>query len=461
MSKSRARASRSNLGPGRAGRAAARLAAQSSPRGDGSSWYRITAKGPDCVEVMIYDEIGYWGITAKKFCEDLAAIEASSITLRINSPGGQVFDGFAIYSALQAHEAEVHVKIDGLAASIASIIAMAGDTVEIGPNAFVMIHDPSSYAFGNAADLRKEADLLDKLRDAIAKVYADKSGKPLDQIKAKMAEETWFTGDEALEFGLVDSIASDDDDDDDQEDRADLARTAAKVAIFSAKLPERLKRVAAAVAGAHPPSPFSTPKTETPMALKITIRDGKQFVNIDGKEHEVENGQPAPTPAPAAQPTNSAAPISQADLEAAKRQAVEDERKYAAEFDTAVTASGMDAAKAAQFRKDFYGRPIADVKWLATNAIGARATAVGEGGAAPEQPKDKKNEDPEKAITDAAVKRFDAEQGVRNMFGAKHAVKGTDQYKAACDRYVAGELKHYRDNLPANRSQLISGAATA
>jgi len=418
------------------------------------TWYSITNKTPDVAEILIYDEISAWGSDAKQFCKELSMITAKTITLKINSPGGSVFDGFAIYGALKEHKAKVNVRIHGLAASIASVIAMAGDTVTMAPNAFLMIHDPSSYAFGTAADLRKEAELLDKLRDSIAGVYAARSGKAVDEIKKKMAEETWLDGADAKAFGLCDTVSEDGEDEDGEE--TDLASSLAKFALNSTKMPDRLKRVAARLTDRTP-----TPQTETPMALKITIRDGKQFVNIDGKEHEVENGQPAPAPAPAAQPTNSATPISQADLEAAKRQAVEDERKYAGEFDTAVTASGMDAAKAAQFRKDFYGRPIADVKWLATNAIGARATAVGEGGTAPEQPEDKKNEDPEKAIVDAAVKRFDAEQGVRNMFGAKHAVKGTDQYKAACDRYVAGELKHYRDNLPANRSQLISGAATA
>lgn len=453
---SKSRINRRSITPGRAGRAAARLAAVSAPPADGSSWYRITNKADETCEVMIYDEIGYWGITAKHFDEDLAKVTAKTITLRINSPGGNVFDGFAIYSALRAHAATVNVHIDGVAASIASVIAMAGDTVTIAKRAFVMIHDPSSYAFGNASDLRKEAELLDKIRDQIAGTYADRCGGEVEDIKKKMAEETWFDSESAMEFGLVDAVAGDDDED--QEDSADLARTAAKVAMFSDKLPEPLKRVASAIASPPPPvapKPLSTPKTETPMALKISLKDGKQFVNINGTEHEVEGSQPAP------QPSNQATGPTAADVSKAATDAVAAERAYRRDFTTAVAASGMDAKTAGDFETKFYGRPIEDVKFLASNAIGARASAVGEGSS--EQPaggKDKgKDEDPEKSVTDAATKRFDTEPGVRQMFGAQHAAKGTDQYKAAQARYVEGELKQFRDNAPANRAKLISGAA--
>ena len=435
---SKSRKVRSSITPGRAGVAATRLAALSAPAANGSSWYRITNKSPDCAEVMVYDEIGMWGITAKKFCEDLSAITAKTITLRINSPGGQVFDGFAIYSALKSHSAEVNVKIDGVAASIASVIAMAGDTVEIGKNAFVMIHDPASYAFGNASDLRKEAELLDKLRDSIAGVYADRSGKPLDEIKKKMSEETWLDGAEAVDFGLADAIASNDDDEDDQDGETDLARVAAKVAISSAKLPERLKRVAAVLTQPPPPpAPITPSKTETPMATKITIRDGKQFVNINGTEHEVEGSQPAP------QPSNSATTITAADVSKAATDAVEKERAYRRDFTTAVAAAGMDAKVAADFEVKFYGRPIEDVKFLASNAIGVRAKAVGEGNS--DTPENKQDADPEKKISDEAGKRFDSDSSVRRSYGLRNDDVASDEYKNVRQRHINGELRWHRD----------------
>jgi ATP-dependent protease ClpP protease subunit len=128
-----------------------------------NSWYAVVAKSADEAEVMIYDEIGMFGVSAKQFVTDVKGIDAKRITVALNTPGGDVFDGIAIYNALRQHDATINVRIDGLAASCGSLIAMAGDTIEMAANAYLMIHNPWTFAVGDAADMRKQADVLDKL----------------------------------------------------------------------------------------------------------------------------------------------------------------------------------------------------------------------------------------------------------------------------------------------------------
>ena len=174
-------------------------------------WYRIDNKADTrTATIWIHDEIGWFGITGREFIEDLMAIDADTIDLHLNSPGGEVFDGIAIYSTLRQHSAKVNVIIDSLAASIASVIAMAGDTVTVTPNGMMMIHDGLGLAIGNAADHRDMADLLDKISDNIASVYAERAtgDKTADEWRALMLAETWFNADEALEAGLVDAIST-------------------------------------------------------------------------------------------------------------------------------------------------------------------------------------------------------------------------------------------------------------
>lgn len=171
-----------------------------------TDWFRIQNKAGADPEIFIYDEIGYFGDTAKGFVDQLNAIDSPKLTLHVNSPGGDIFDGLAIYQALKAHKAEVTVVVDGLAASIASVIAQAGDKVVMAPKASMMIHDGWSMAVGNAAEMRKLADLLDKQSDVIASVYADRSGQTADFWRNQMADETWYTADEAVAAGLADEV---------------------------------------------------------------------------------------------------------------------------------------------------------------------------------------------------------------------------------------------------------------
>lgn len=171
-------------------------------------WYRISNATGDRAEVSLYGAIDSWdGITAASFTKELKAVTASAIDLRINSPGGLVFDSIAIYAALKRHPATVDVHIDGLAASAASFIAMAGDSVEIEKPAKMMIHDAQGLTIGNADDMRTMADLLDELSGTIADIYAERSGRPASQWRQAMRSTTWYSATDAVRAGLADKVA--------------------------------------------------------------------------------------------------------------------------------------------------------------------------------------------------------------------------------------------------------------
>lgn len=183
----------------------ARQAAEQRPR----PWYRVNlAEDADVAVIDIYDEIGYWGTTAADFIDELRAITANQIELHINSPGGDVYDGIAIYSALVDHPATVDVRVDALAASAASFIAQAGDRVTMGRNAEMMIHDAWGLCVGNAADMREMAELLDKASDNIASIYAARAGNGGTKTwRARMEGETWYSAQETVDVGLADKVA--------------------------------------------------------------------------------------------------------------------------------------------------------------------------------------------------------------------------------------------------------------
>ena len=175
------------------------------------TWFKIENKG-SVAEIWIYEQIGedFWdgsGITAKGFQKELAEIKASQIDLHINSPGGLVFDGITIYNLLKNHPANVTTYIDGLAASIASVIALAGDKVVMAENALFMIHKASGMVMGTSDDMRDFAEKLDKVNGSIATTYQTKTKKEEAEINDLMAAETWMTATEALDFGFVDEIA--------------------------------------------------------------------------------------------------------------------------------------------------------------------------------------------------------------------------------------------------------------
>jgi ATP-dependent Clp endopeptidase proteolytic subunit ClpP len=158
------------------------------------------------IELSIYDEIGAFGIGAKEFIAELREYKGQHVHVRINSPGGEIIDGSAIANALNRHEGGVTVHIDGLAASMASYIAMSGKPTYMSENALLMIHNPWTLAAGEAEDLRKQADLLDTMKSTLVRGYQRKSGMPAEEISRLMDEETWLTALEATALGFVDAI---------------------------------------------------------------------------------------------------------------------------------------------------------------------------------------------------------------------------------------------------------------
>jgi ATP-dependent protease ClpP protease subunit len=174
--------------------------------------YSPRAAATEPATIQIFDQIGEdWfsnsGVTAKSFADTLQAVGPGPLNVEINSPGGNVWDGLAIYNMLCGRQASVTTKVVGVAASIASIIALAGDEVEIADAALMMIHDPSGLAAGTSDDMRKMADALDQHAAILSGVYEKKTGKTATAIRSAMKAETWFTSAEAIDFGLADSIS--------------------------------------------------------------------------------------------------------------------------------------------------------------------------------------------------------------------------------------------------------------
>ena len=233
-------------------------------------------------EILLYDEVGYWGVTAKDMKAELDTITAETIHLRVNSPGGDVFDGLAMHNMLRDHPARVVTHIDGLAASIASIVALAGDEVQIAENAFFMIHEPWTITIGDAKAHYKSGAVLDKLGGSLRDTYRNKSGATMEQIIAWMEEETWFNATEALDAGFVDSAGEP------QDDALDDIAARFDLSIF-AHTPERL--LAAGLTAADP----------TTRDLEAALRDAglsrvaaKLYVSA-GRAAELQRDAGAPT----------------------------------------------------------------------------------------------------------------------------------------------------------------------
>ncbi len=172
----------------------------------GGRWYDIRNASGDVAEVRIYDEIGFFGITADDFVKELAAITAPQIHVAINSPGGDVFDGIAIYNALRNHPATVTTRVDSLAASAASLIVQAGEHRTMFDSSQMMIHEAWGVAIGNASEMREFADILEMQDEIIADIYASASGKEASIFRDLMAKETWLRAEEAVAQGLADEV---------------------------------------------------------------------------------------------------------------------------------------------------------------------------------------------------------------------------------------------------------------
>jgi len=182
--------------------------------GKDKKFWEVKAAANDVGELYIYGDIvsHKWDdtdVTVKDFAEDLKALgDLKTLNIYLNSLGGSVFQGQAIYSILKRHSAHKNVYIDGIAASIASVIAMAGDTILMPKNAMVMIHNPWTFVMGNSADLRKEADALDKIRESMIVAYMDKiQDKTSEEQLAELLDaETWLSAQDCFDRGFCDEI---------------------------------------------------------------------------------------------------------------------------------------------------------------------------------------------------------------------------------------------------------------
>ncbi|MBD8019382.1 head maturation protease, ClpP-related [Brevibacterium gallinarum] len=184
---------------------------------DVPDWYALsaqTSKGKKRADVYLYEAIGGWfGVDARSFVDQLRNLDVDTINLYVNSPGGDVFDGIAIYNALRRHKAKVHAVVDGIAASAASFIVQAADTVVMNRGATMMIHDAWGFCLGNASDMADTASMLNKASDSIADIYAARTGVDAAQWRDAMREENWYTADEAVTAKLADRVDEDHDED--------------------------------------------------------------------------------------------------------------------------------------------------------------------------------------------------------------------------------------------------------
>ena len=175
-----------------------------------ANWFAVKNETDEQADVFIYDVIGEsWdgeSISAKNFISTLNGMKKKRLNVRVNSPGGSVFDGVAIYNALCQHEGGVVTTVEGLAASIASIIALAGKTVRMATNASFMIHNPWTLAYGDATAMRKTADMLDVVKETLLNTYEARSKKKREAIADAMDEETWMTASVAKQWGFVDEV---------------------------------------------------------------------------------------------------------------------------------------------------------------------------------------------------------------------------------------------------------------
>lgn len=173
---------------------------------DKPDWFKVQAISDDETEIMIYDVIGWPFISADDFVRALAGITAKTVTVRINSPGGDVFDGMAIFNALKTYNGKVVTRIEGIAASMASVIALAGKEVQAYANTMYMIHEPYAFTAGNQYSLRELADILEKMSGQMIDIYSSNASPGKREIAQMMKDEAWLTAKEAKEKGFIDTV---------------------------------------------------------------------------------------------------------------------------------------------------------------------------------------------------------------------------------------------------------------
>ena len=170
-------------------------------------WYNIQNKAGETADIYIFDEIGTYGVTAQDFISEIKGLKDMPINIRINSLGGDVFDGMAMYNVIKRREAKTTVYIEGIAASIATIIALGADEVIMAENSLFMIHNAWGGTSGEAKDMRKTAETLDKITSELTDIYVKKTGLSYDALAEMMDEESWLNAQEAFDLGFIDTIS--------------------------------------------------------------------------------------------------------------------------------------------------------------------------------------------------------------------------------------------------------------
>lgn len=197
---------------------AQQLSKPGSSTAENKSWYRIENTLADTTEVYLYENIGAYGISANAFVMALNEIRTPKVHIRMNTQGGEVFDGVAIYNAIRRHPADFTTFIDSLAASAGSFIALAADRVVMAKTARMMIHNAQGAAYGDQHVMEEMRNILADLSENIAGIYAERAGGTVSEWLALMSKDTWFTAEDALTAGLVDEIEGEEQDEDDDED---------------------------------------------------------------------------------------------------------------------------------------------------------------------------------------------------------------------------------------------------
>lgn len=282
--------------------------------GGQESWFRIENKDTGAASIYIYDEIGFWGVTAQDFAAELDNVDASTMDVHINSPGGEVYDGIAIYNAIKQHKAIVTTRVDGCALSAASFIFQAGDTRIVARNAEIMIHDAMGAVFGNAAEMADMVRNLERISNNIADIYATRSGADTCEVwRERMRAETWYTAREAVAAGLADQMTDDD---------AVDGPTVAWGGLFRYRNRQAAPPPRAAGRGLPIPTPDPSPEPDPLPATPLFSVDPDLFRAAMqlGIDDFTATAPPLQTPAPAV-PATPAVPAFPADI---MRQAIKE-----------------------------------------------------------------------------------------------------------------------------------------
>ena len=230
------------------------------------TWYNFKQTDTDPAVLSIFDDIGAFGVSAKSFLNDLASAQGDSVRVEINSPGGDVFAGLAIYNGLRNSGKKVNVRVLGLAASAASLVAMAGDTIEMPENSFMMVHNPWGFAMGGADDMRDTADMLDKLGVSLASTYAKRTGKSAEEIAALLDAETWMSAAEAVDAGFATAV---------------ISEVPVKAAFDLDRLPANVRAAyASAKASAPAPAPAPAPALADTIESQAAAADLSAFAAV-------------------------------------------------------------------------------------------------------------------------------------------------------------------------------------